>query len=134
LEAEGLASALEELAKTTRERFQVRCRLTSKKPVMVENGTIATHLYRIAQEAVNNAIKHSHADAISLTLRARAGRLELKVEDNGTGLAPKAPGKHQGMGLHIMDYRARSIGGALRLTSGPSGGTVVSCCVPGCVS
>ena len=131
LEEEGLTSALDELAQTTRERFQVRCRLSSKQPVRIGDRTVAIHLYRIAQEAVNNAVKHGHADSISISLRARAGRLELKVQDNGTGLAAQSSRKPKGMGLHIMDYRARSIGGTLRLSPGLRGGVLVSCCVPG---
>ncbi len=130
LEGEGLVPALEELARTTRERFQVRCRLTSKAPVFIQDSTVATHLYRIAQEAVNNAVKHSRAKAISISLHARAGQLELKIADNGTGFAPGAAGTATGMGLHIMDYRARSIGGTLRSSPASSGGTLVCCCVP----
>jgi PAS domain S-box-containing protein len=131
LEGEGLAPALEELAKTTRDRFRVRCRLITQEPVRIENGTVATHLYRIAQEAITNAVKHSQAKVISMSLRARAGQLELKVEDNGTGFAPGAATTAAGMGLHIMDYRARSIGGTLRVTPRSRRGTLVSCCVAG---
>jgi signal transduction histidine kinase len=130
LEAEGLFVALEELARTTRERFQIGCRLTSQKPVAVENRVVATHLYRIAQEAVTNAVKHSRARKVFIQLRARAGQLELSVEDDGVGLSAAKPNKRAGLGLHIMDYRARSIGGALRLAPGSRGGTAVSCCVP----
>jgi PAS domain S-box-containing protein len=130
LEEEGLVPALEELARVTRERFQIGCRLTSRKPVAVENRVVATHLYRIAQEAVANAVKHSRARKVAIRLRARAGQIELRVEDDGTGLPAAKPDKSAGLGLHIMDYRARSIGGALRLAPGSRGGTAVSCCVP----
>jgi PAS domain S-box-containing protein len=130
LEAEGLVPALEELAKATRERFQIGCRVTSKKPVVVENRITATHLYRIAQEAVTNAVKHSQARKVAIRLRDRAGGLELSVEDDGAGLPAAKPKEATGLGLHIMDYRARSIGGTLRLAPGSRGGTTVSCCVP----
>ena len=90
---------------------------------------MATHLYRIAQEAVNNAIKHARPRRITIRLLTHASHLELKVEDNGTGIASKTSA-NSGMGLHIMDYRARSIGGTLRLAPGRRGGTTVSCCVP----
>jgi signal transduction histidine kinase len=130
LEAEGLVPALEELARATRERFQIGCRVTSKKPVVVENRLTATHLYRIAQEAVTNAVKHSQARKVAIRLRDRAGGLELSVEDDGAGLPAAKPKEAKGLGLHIMDYRARSIGGTLRLAPGSRGGTKVSCCVP----
>jgi len=130
LDSEGLPSALEELAKTTRDRFKTHCRFRSKGAVTIPNSTIATHLYRIAQEAVANAVKHSQARVISIDLTAGADNLWLKVEDDGKGLRPKTSQGEAGMGLHIMDYRARSIGGTLRVTSRPRGGTQVFCCVP----
>ena len=130
LEQEGLVPALEELARTTRQRSQIRCRFSHKPPVAIENSTVATHLYRIAQEAINNAIKHSRASSIGISLRARGGQLELNVEDNGAGFIPKAAGKSKGMGLHIMNYRARSIGGTLSVGPRARGGTRVSCRVP----
>ena len=85
--------------------------------------TTATHLYRIAQEALNNALKHSGARNISIQLAESEGGIELQVRDDGKGLEA-APGRGSGMGLHIMDYRARLIGGSLQLrgdqTAGPS--------------
>jgi two-component system CheB/CheR fusion protein len=92
------------------------------------NVTTATHLYRIAQEAVNNAIKHSGGRTIWIRLRESAGEIELEVSDDGRGLQA-TPQRRAGMGLHIMDYRARSIGGTLRI-SGNAPGTVVLCRVP----
>jgi two-component system CheB/CheR fusion protein len=90
----------------------------------------ATHLYRIAQEALNNAIKHGRATVIVINLRSDANGLELAVEDNGRGIPSNALNQGSGMGLHIMRYRARSIGGTLQFGPGPHGGTLVSCCVP----
>ena len=91
---------------------------------------VATHLYRIAQEAVSNAVKHSRAARLVISLRDRADRLELKVQDNGVGLSPAARKRAKGLGLHIMDYRARSIGATLEVLPAPRGGTLVSCCIP----
>ena len=130
LESEGLPPALEELAKSTRDRFKIHCRFRSKGNVTVASSTVATHLYRIAQEAVANAVKHSQARVISIDLTAGDDKLRLKVEDDGKGLRPKTSKGADGMGLHIMDYRARSIGGTLQVTSRPHGGTKVFCCVP----
>jgi len=130
LEKEGLAPALDELAKATRDRFKLQCRFDGKGPGAVENSAIATHLYRIAQEAVTNAVKHSRARSVRICLRDHAVQLELRVEDNGTGFPSAAQKQSKGMGLHIMEYRARMIGGTLHLKSTRRGGTVVSCCVP----
>jgi signal transduction histidine kinase len=85
-------------------------------------------LYRIAQEAVNNAVKHSGAQHIQIRLSSSETGLELLVHDDGKGIK-ESPGRAGGMGLHIMDYRARSIGGSLEIV-GASGGTTVSCRVP----
>ena len=134
LEREGLPPALEELAAATRDRFNIRCRFTSAGPVAVESSVTATHLYRIAQEAVTNAVKHSGAGSIAIRLRARAGALELSVTDNGAGLSAARRREATGMGLQIMDYRARTIGGTIEFGPGPRGGTRVFCCVPAPVS
>jgi len=127
---EGLEPALRELAESTRERFQISCRLTCGKPVKISNSTIVNHLYRIAQEAVTNAVKHGRAEAISISLRTRADRIEMRIEDNGIGLEPKTSGNYKGLGLHIMKYRARSIGATFCLGPGRRGGTLISCWVP----
>jgi PAS domain S-box-containing protein len=130
LQAQGLPSALEELARTTRERFNVQCRSETHTGALVETKAMATHLYRIAQEAVNNAIQHGPARSIIVRLRNRDSRLELQVEDDGRGISPSRLKQCHGMGLHIMDYRARSIGGTFTFGPGPKGGTLISCCVP----
>jgi signal transduction histidine kinase len=130
LAATGLPPALEELARTTAARFKLRCRFTSSGPVTVADTASATHLYRIAQEAVANAIRHSQARSVSIRLRADARKLELSVEDDGRGLAVARRKQVPGLGLHIMEYRARAIGGTFRLGRSRRGGTLVSCCVP----
>jgi PAS domain S-box-containing protein len=131
LESDGLGPALEELADTVSERFHVGCRFAAKEAAPMSTA-MATHLYRIAQEAVNNSLRHGQAKNIEISLRADSAQLELTIEDDGTGAEshPPVAGKLTGMGLYIMDYRARSIGGTLRLGPGRSGGTAVSCCVP----
>jgi PAS domain S-box-containing protein len=130
LEQEGLAPALEELAQATTARFKIRCHFDSRGPVAVDNATIATHLFRIAQEAVANAVRHSRARRLAIRLRGRAGRLELTIADSGAGIPVAQRKKTTGMGLHILDYRARTIGAELRVGPGRRGGTVVSCCIP----
>jgi PAS domain S-box-containing protein len=130
LESEGLPSALEELAAALNERFQIQCRFECATPGLALEKATATHLYRVAQEALNNAVKHSRATSILIGLRADARSVELTIEDNGAGLPREAANQSRGMGLHIMDYRARAIGGALRIGPGPRGGASVSSCVP----
>ena len=129
LEADGLTVALEQLAASVTARARVNCRLECPGPVSVRHNVVATHLYRIAQEAVNNAIKHARAESIIIELSAEDDRLQLTITDDGAGI-PASRGTGGGMGLHIMNYRARTIGGSFRLDRGPNGGTVVSCSAP----
>jgi PAS domain S-box-containing protein len=128
LEAEGLADALRELAAGTRKVFGCDCRFHCEPPVLVPDHTVAIHLYRIAQEAVSNALKHGQARRIEIGLTAKGRAVILAVEDNGTGLPRKLP-KRKGMGLRIMRYRAEVIGGAVLVEPYPGGGTRVACTV-----
>jgi len=130
LESEGLPSALEELAKAACVRFQIECSFNSQGAAVVENVVVATHLYRIAQEALTNAVRHSRAHKVSICLKAASHQLELSIEDDGKGFSAAKRKKATGMGLHIMAYRARTIAGTLHLGPGPQGGTLVSCCIP----
>jgi two-component system CheB/CheR fusion protein len=125
-----LIPALQELAHSTSARFKIRCRFDGQAPVTARHAVLATHLYRIAQEAVANAVKHSRARNVWIRLRARTHQIELRVEDDGAGLSPAQRKEATGLGLHIMDYRARAVGGTLHIGPGRRGGTLVSCCVP----
>jgi PAS domain S-box-containing protein len=127
-EPNGLMAALRELASQTRALFKVGCRFICRRPVMIEDSTTATHLYRIAQEAVTNAIKHGKPGLIQISLTRTAGRINLAVKDNGVGL-PSRPRKQQGLGLPIMRYRAGAIGGSLAVQKEAGGGTTVVCSV-----
>jgi len=90
---------------------------------------MSTHLYRIAQESVNNAIKHGQARNITINLSAGNGRGILRIENDGTSLLEPVPNR-SGMGMQIMNYRARMIGGSLKVENHESGGMVVSCFFP----
>jgi PAS domain S-box-containing protein len=116
LESEGLMSALSDLADSTAKMFRVACRFECPTPVLVHDHGVATHLYRVAQEAISNAVKHGKAERIVLGLRQINENILLAVEDNGDGL-PQAQTGGQGMGLRIMQYR------------GPRRGTTVTCSV-----
>jgi signal transduction histidine kinase len=90
---------------------------------------MATHLYHIAQEAVNNAIKHGEPRKVLIQLTAEEGRGKLLIKDDGKGIAEN-PARTQGMGLHIMNYRAGVIGGVLEARRDTPRGTVVTCTFP----
>lgn len=123
----GLLAALQDLAEQTGARLQCEVR-THGRPRVTSNE-IATNLYRIAKEAVANAVKHSGATRVLVRLRQSADRLSLVVEDNGAGFT--TPGSDaEGMGLRVMRYRAHSIGARLAIVDRPCAGVTVKCSVP----
>ncbi|MGB2821732.1 MAG: MASE3 domain-containing protein [Phycisphaerae bacterium] len=126
LEPDSLMTAMRELASNLEEMFQVRCVFRCDRPVLVEDGAVAGHLYRIAQEAANNALRHGKAKEIVLELAEAPDGIVLRVRDDGVGL-PDSAGEGGGMGLRIMKYRAEMIGGHLTVARGPEGGTLVAC-------
>lgn len=128
LEAEGLESALRQLAANIENLFKVACSFKSGSNSLSHGVTIATHLYRIAQEAVNNAIKHGKAKNISIHLSNTKDRSVMKIQDDGIGI-PNTLDNKKGMGLLIMDYRARMIDASLDIYDGPDGGTIVKCSI-----
>ena len=127
-EAEGLMSALQDLAANTGKMFRVRCQFECDPPVWVPDHSVATHLFRIAQEAVSNAVKHGKAKQIVIRLSAAGPRIVLMVKDNGQGL-PKDLSQVKGMGLRIMHYRSGLIGASLVVQRDLDGGTSVVCSV-----
>jgi PAS domain S-box-containing protein len=123
---EGLENALENLGSFVRDCFKLDCRFLCPSPVRVNDPHIATHLYRIAQEAVQNATKHGRSSRIWITLRQNSHSLSLSVRDNGPGFPARAP-KRNGLGLGSMQYRARHIGGTLTIRSQKGRGVTVTC-------
>jgi PAS domain S-box-containing protein len=130
LESEGLASALHEHALATERIFGVHCRCDYDSQVPVPDHAMATHLFRLAQEAVSNAVKHGKATEISIHLKADPGWIYLGVSDNGTGFAPEKITRSGGMGLRIMKFRAGMIGGTLTIERNAQGGVLVMCSAP----
>lgn len=130
LESEGLMSALAEMANGTEKVFRVSCPFRCERPVLLQDNKVATQLYRIAQEAVGNAIKHSHADRIEVSLSTSDDSIILRVRDNGIGISDHAPGRGTGLGLLTMTHRARMIGGKVTVEPDPHGGTEVQCIIP----
>jgi signal transduction histidine kinase len=128
MEPEGLGTALHELAGNMSKIFKIRCVFECEEAPSIEDAA-ATQLYRIAQEAVHNATRHGKPGQIVIGLAARRDRIELTVEDDGTGL-PEEWQKHRGLGTRIMAHRAAMIGGNFSIEPNPTGGTFVKCSVP----
>lgn len=130
LETQGLASALRELAARRRELFGVNCIAIIPEDPRLERipDSIAIQLYRIAQEGVTNAIRHSDAEVIELSLKVLDGHVEMKVRDNGKGMAREPIGS--GMGLMTMRRRAEMIDADFSVQASPGGGTQIRCSVP----
>jgi signal transduction histidine kinase len=122
----GLASALEEMTVNASQLFQTQCRFVCETPPESIDNAVALHLYYIALEAVANAAKHGKAKDICVSLIPVRSRYVLSVEDNGVGFSVADISK-SGMGLRIMQYRARVIGATLDIRSKPGGGTAITC-------
>jgi PAS domain S-box-containing protein len=129
LEENGLASALEELAASTASFLETRCEFQAGPPVVIQDQATAHHLYYIAQEAILNAIRHGQAHSVKVQLTAEGHHGLLAIRDDGCGLPPDF-GRGPGMGIRIMEYRARMIGAELEVRRRPEGGTEVVCRCP----
>ncbi len=129
LDETGLITALADLAKQARALFGISCEVRHNAGFIIQNNTVATHLYHIAQESVNNAIRHGKASSINVELYSDADLVVMTVTDDGAGFdLPAASGS--GMGLSIMKYRSEMIGATLDITSGPGAGTKVALQLP----
>jgi signal transduction histidine kinase len=128
LQADGLISALQELAQTTSDVFKIKCVLKATPPLQITDHTISNNLYRIAQEAIGNAIKHGQAKVITINLTSKSDDLCLSITDDGKGIPSKLPVK--GMGLSIMKHRANSIGATLEIQSNKGKGSTIKCKLP----
>lgn len=125
----GLVDALRNLADQVRRTWGASCDLVSPAGFVLNDTIVANHLYRIAQEAVTNAMRHGESTRIEIEMEERGLDLCLRIADNGKGFDPAVRGK--GLGLHSMEYRARAIGGSLRVLAREGGqGIVVACRAP----
>ena len=129
MEAEGLMGGFQELAQNISRQFKITCDFECPHPVLLRDNTVTMHLYRIAQEAVTNAIKHGKARRVVISLVADPETIYLKITDNGAGL-PKPPANGTGLGLRIMAHRASMIGADFKIESMPGGGARVTCQLP----
>lgn len=126
MESEGLVTALRVLAANIGRMFRIACELECDSPPPIEDAATATHLYRIAQEAVQNALRHGKPRQIVMSLSRLRERAQLSIEDDGTGL-PEDWQSGRGLGARIMAHRAVMIGGELSIEPSPTGGTLVTC-------
>jgi PAS domain S-box-containing protein len=129
LSEDGLETALETLALDVRHLFRASCTFACDSPLGRFDREAERHLFRIAQEAVNNAVAHGKAKRIEIRLGAKGGEGLLTVLDNGVGM-PKSLRPPDGIGLHNMAYRARLIGGRIEIQRRSRGGTTVLCAFP----
>lgn len=128
MEEEGLMAAFRELAKSSTERLRIQCKFEAPEPVFFEDSATATHLFRITQEAISNAIKHGRAKNVRISLKHEPAGTTLRVRDDGSGLPDVLPA-NRGMGLHIMQHRAAMIGASFFIRR-EGAETVVACVLP----
>jgi signal transduction histidine kinase len=121
-------AALDELARQTTEIHGLLCAFECPAPVAIDNDNEATHLYRIAQEAVTNATRHAKSSAIWIRLEQHNGLLVLEVKDNGIGLQTEGSTK-EGVGLRLMEHRCALIGGTFRVEKRSDCSTCIGCSV-----
>src|SRR5579872_4522108 len=128
-DADGLMSALRRRAGELEDLFQIRCHFVCDEPVLIEDINVATHLYHIAQEAVNNGIRHGKSRNIVIRLVRKNGTGILTIQDDGDGF-PSKPASPPGVGLSIMIYRAVMVGGSLKVRPNEGQGVTVTCMFP----
>ncbi len=126
---DGLVQGLRDLTAQVSDVHGMRCRLTCREIVLVSDFNLSGHLYRIAQEALNNAVKHARPKSIGISLQQGGGRLRLAIVDDGRGMGPLSPTR-EGLGLRIMRYRAGLMRGSLEVAPNRPHGTRVTCVVP----
>jgi PAS domain S-box-containing protein len=129
IEPKGLWAALDDLAARTSEQSGLSVTFESPDWVEMPDHATSTELYRITQEAVSNALRHGRPRQIRVTILSQPTGLRLRIKDDGVGI-PDQPKENKGLGLRIMEYRAESIGGVLRINPAEDGGTVVTVTLP----
>jgi signal transduction histidine kinase len=125
----GLASGLEELAAGTRRLHGVECVFRPAGEILINNREMSIHLYRIAQEAIANAVRHGHATTLVIRIEISEDQVILTIEDDGIGISAPEATSH-GMGMRSMRYRAGALGGAIEIVALPERGTRICCRAP----
>jgi signal transduction histidine kinase len=128
--AESLVPALRALTESVAEQTGIACSFKAARSPRIRDDDTALHLYRLVQEAVNNAVKHARAQHIRVALERARHRTTIRVCDDGVGI-PADAASGTGTGLRIMRHRAKLIGGVLDVKPLDGGGTAVTCALPG---
>lgn len=123
LVAFGLQSALNEIAENTQLASNIHCSFEGDASLVFHSNTLATHLYYIVQEAVNNAVKHATASSIEISLTQENECIHFRINDDGRGIENKQQGT--GIGMQIMKYRVLVIDAFLEITSNSESGTII---------
>ena len=129
VDAGGLIAALRELAKWTTENTGITVRMDGPESFGMPDQATATHVFRIVQEAVSNALRHGQPRNVCIIVSSESSGLRLEIKDDGIGLRDKAE-TGPGLGLRIMRYRAGLIGGVLRIDLSDQGGAAVTLTLP----
>ena len=130
LESQGLPAALEQLADNTRSLKGMTCVLRVDPDARVSDPLVAINLYRFAQEAINNVVKHSQAHHLWIDLACVNDHHRLSISDDGIGFDPESITHSQGLGMHSLRFRASLLGGAFEIEKNPQGGTTVAVIYP----
>jgi PAS domain S-box-containing protein len=126
VESTRLCQSLRELAHTAEQLFHISCTVDCDENLVIHNKNASTHLFRLAQEAINNAVKHGKSNRVGIILGTAGEKAVLRITDDGVGFPPEQ-NRRNGLGLRIMTYRAQKVGGTLEIQPGQHGGTVVNC-------
>ena len=129
IDAAGFMSSLEKLVDDIRAQSSTLIQFDIREKILISNNTSAMHLYRIAQEAINNALKHANANQIEVTLGIENARGYLSIHDDGNGME-QTPEATSGLGLRIMKHRCGLIDAELRIETSNPGGTEIKCYFP----
>jgi signal transduction histidine kinase len=131
LKEAGLPAMLERLANKTKDIYKIECVFTGEMKCEIDDDLVAINLYRIAQEAVNNAVKYSGANKITVALKSEPSVTILEIADNGCGIDNLAGSDAKnGLGMHSMQFRATLLGASLRIGVPLGGGTSIAVSLP----
>lgn len=126
LARDGLAIALSEFATSIAHLYDIHCEVSCTEEIAIQDATVALHLYRIAQEAINNALRHAGAQHLAIALTLKKNRLRLSIIDDGCGFSgDHTQADSTSMGIKIMHYRAHQLGAKLHFFQLANGGTEV---------
>jgi len=124
---DGLSLSIKQLCLNMEQLFGISCSLSCDEQIIIEDDMTATHLYYIIMEAANNSLRHGKAENINIEIKMDRNRIIVRVKDDGTGMDENDQNRNEGMGFHIMKYRAGLIGATLNIGRADTGGTLVSC-------